>query len=138
MARPKSRVSNVRLAGPLAPFADAYTAKLRAQAYTPLTIVNQLRQVARLSCWLDASGLTVPGLTDEVIDEFLAFQRAGCRDRGSWSRPGLLCLLEVLREQGVLAATESPPPSPAQVLMSRFERYLLCERGLSLAPCAAM
>ena len=100
MARPKSRVSNVRLTGPLAPFADAYTAKLREQAHTPLTIVNQLRQVARLSCWLEASGLAAAELTGERVDEFLGFQRAGGHDRGSWSRPGLVCSLDVSGELG--------------------------------------
>jgi hypothetical protein len=132
MARPKSRVSNVRLTGPLAPFADVYTAKLREQAHTPLTIVDQLRQVARLSCWLEGSGLTAAELTGERVDEFLAFQRAGGRDRGSWSRLGLVYLLDVFGRAGD-AAAEAPARAgtPTEMVLASFERYLLSERCLS-------
>ena len=61
MARPSSRVSRVLMTGPLAPFADAYAAELSERGYTPLSIVNELRQVGRLSGWLEASGLAVGG-----------------------------------------------------------------------------
>jgi integrase/recombinase XerD len=57
MARPASRVSRVLMTGPLAPFAEPYRLELKERGYTPLTTVNQLRQVARLSRWLEASGL---------------------------------------------------------------------------------
>ena len=40
--------------GPLAPFADAYRAELGQRGYTPLSTVNELRQVGRLSLWLEA------------------------------------------------------------------------------------
>ena len=133
MARPASRVSSVLMTGPLAPFAVAYGLALKKRGYTPLTTVNQLRQVARLSRWLEGSGLTVAELTDERVDEFLAFQRAGGRHRASWSRPGLLCLLDVLGGLGVLAAQESARAgSPTDVLLASFERYLLTERGLAV------
>jgi len=58
MSRPASRVCRVVVTGPLAPFADAYRADLRRRGYSALTTVNELRQVARLSRWLEASGLT--------------------------------------------------------------------------------
>ena len=54
MAAPASRVSRVLMTGPLAPFADAYKASLRERGYTPLTTVNELRQMASLSRWLQA------------------------------------------------------------------------------------
>lgn len=132
MGRPRSRISRVRVSGSLAPFADAYGLALEQRGYTPLTAVNQLRQVARLSRWLDASGLSVSELDGERVEEFLVFQRAGGRDRGSWSRPGLLCLLDVLRGLGVLAP-EAPAraASPTEVLLAVFERHLLAERGLA-------
>lgn len=70
MAGPTSRISNVCVMGPLAPFADAYRAKLGEQEYTPLTVVNQLRQLAGLSRWLETNrvrdggsfGVTAPDL----------------------------------------------------------------------------
>ena len=45
MASPTGRVSRVVVAGPLAPFVDAYEAELRGRGYTPRTTVNQVRQV---------------------------------------------------------------------------------------------
>jgi integrase/recombinase XerD len=132
MAGPASRVSRVVMRGPLAPFAGVYELELRSRRYTPLTVVNQLRQVARLSRWLETNGLTVAGLSRERVEEFLAFQRASGRYRAQWSRPGLLCLLDVLRSFGVVAAEEWPSTSsPTEELLARFEHYPLAERGLA-------
>src|SRR5438874_306560 len=124
MAGPSSRVCRVLMSGPLAPFADAYAAELTGRGYTPLTSVNQLRQVARLSRWLGAVGLSAADLRGERVEEFLAWQRAAghCSQQ---SRPGLSCLLEVLHGLGVLA----PEPlgracSSRDLLLASFERYL--------------
>jgi site-specific recombinase XerD len=76
--------------------------------------------------------LTVAELSVERVEEFLAFQRSTGRSRSQWSRPGLLCLLDVLGELGVVAAEEpSPPASPTEVVLGAFERHLLSERGLA-------
>ena len=132
MARPTSRVSRVLMTGPLAPFEDAYRAELRERGYTPSSAVNELRQVARFSRWLEQDGLTVAEVSDVRVEEFLAWQRASGCDRHSWSRPGLGCLLDVLRGLGVLAAEEpAAASSPTEVLLAGFERYLLAERGLA-------
>jgi integrase/recombinase XerD len=132
MARPSSRVCRVLMAGPLAPFAEAYAAELRARGYTPLTTVNELRQVGRLSRWLESRGLSAADLSVERVGQFLIWQRAGGRHRGEWSRPGLLCLLEVLDGLGVLAG-EKPAlaSSPIDLLLVSFGRYLVSERGLA-------
>jgi len=132
MAGPASRVSRVLMTGPLAPFADAYAAGLRERGYTPLTRGNQLRQVGRLSGWLEASGLSAAGLSGERVEQFLVWQRAGGRHRCQWSRPGLVCLVEVLRGLGVLAAEQpASASSPTDLLLASFERYLLAERALA-------
>jgi integrase/recombinase XerD len=132
MGRPASRVCRVLMAGPLAPFAKEYSAELRGRGYTPLTTVNQLRQVARLSCWLQAGGLSAADLTRERVGEFLVWQRASGCPSSVVSRPGLVCLWEVLDGLGVLA---SEPPalegSTLDLLLSSFERYLMSERGLA-------
>jgi integrase/recombinase XerD len=120
------------MTGPLAPFADAYGLELKKRGYTRRTSVNELRQVARLSRWLDSTGLTVAELSEERVDEFLALQRAGGCHRSGWSRPGLLCLLDVLRGMGLVAADEPVPAgSSTEVLLGAFERFLLTERGLA-------
>jgi len=72
-------VSVVR--GPLAPFAEDFRSGLLERGYAPLSIVNQLRQVARLSCWLGERGLGAADVSEGRISEFLAFQRAGGRYR---------------------------------------------------------
>jgi hypothetical protein len=71
-------------------------------------------------------------VSDVRVEEFLAWQRASRCDRHSLSRPGLRCLLDVLRRLGVLAAEEpAAASSPTDVLLAGFERYLLAERGLA-------
>lgn len=132
MGRPTSRVSRVLMTGPLAPFAEAYELELRERGYTQRTAVGQLRQVGRLSRWLEASGLTAAELRVERVEEFLVFQRSTGRFGSQWSRPGLLCLLDVLRAEGVLTAAEpAVPASPKELLLASFERHLLVERGLA-------
>lgn len=132
MARATSRVSKVLMTGPLAPLADAYALELKQRGYTSLTSVNQLRQVARLSTWLELRGLGVAELTGECLEEFLACQRAVGRHRAQWSRPGLLCLLDVLRRLGFAAEEPVRVGSPTDVLLDSFEHYLLAERGLAV------
>jgi hypothetical protein len=131
MGRPTSRVTKVGVSGPLAGFADAYAVELRRRGYTLLTSVNELRQVGRFSRWLEAGGLSAADVSGALVEEFLVWQRAGGRHRGEWSRPGLLCLLDVLRGLGVLADAPSALNSPTDLLLSRFGRYLLTERGLT-------
>jgi site-specific recombinase XerD len=76
--------------------------------------------------------LTVAEVSDVRVEEFLEWQRAGGCHRHMWSRPGLRCLLDVLRGLGVLAAGEpAVASSSTDVLLARFERYLLAERGLA-------
>ena len=80
MSRPASRVCRVVVTGPLAPFADAYGAELRRRGYTALTTVNELRQVARLSRWLEAGGLT-SGEQDRDWSEECRGQGEGYEER---------------------------------------------------------
>ena len=131
MARPVSRVSRVLMTGPLAPFADAYCEKLKERRYTRLSAVNLQRQMVQMSRWLDVEGLGVEQLSETRIELFLSFQRGSGRERSALSRPGLLCLLELLRELGVAPGVVQPTPSPTEVLMGSFQRYLQSERGLS-------
>jgi integrase/recombinase XerD len=127
-----ARVSRVLMTGPVAPFAGAYRAELLERGYAPLSVVNALRQAARFSGWLEADGLRVAEVSQARVEEFFQWQRVNWRHRHSWSRPGLRCLLDVLRGLGVVAAEEPvAPSSPTDVLLARFERYLLAERGLA-------
>jgi site-specific recombinase XerD len=104
---------------------------LEERSYTRLSAVNLRRQAAQLSRWLETQRLAVDELGEVLVEAFLADQRARGRDRSSLSRPGLLCLLELLRDLGVVPAPVRPAPSPTEALMESFERFLLSERGLS-------
>jgi site-specific recombinase XerD len=132
MVRSKSRVSGVVVSGPLSPFVDAFRAELLGCGYTVRSVVPQLRQVGRLSRWLQAQGLTAAELSERRLEEFLAVQRTDRRHRSGWSRSGLLCLLETLRACGVVSVDTTPPTtSEVELLLCSFERYLLSERGLA-------
>ena len=132
VARPSSRVSRVLVTGPLAPFVEAYSVELRRRGYTERSAVGALRQVGRLSCWLEASGLSATELSRERVEQFLAWQRGQGRHRCQWSRPGLVCLLEVLDGLGGRRVeTPAPMRSANDVLLASFERYLVSERGLA-------
>jgi integrase/recombinase XerD len=135
MAKPASRVSGVVMTGPLAPFEAAYKSRLQERCYTPLTMVNQLRQVTRLSRWLEANGLTAAELTGGRVEEFLAVQRSDGRHRGQRSRPGLLCMLDVLRGLGEVPGAE---PTRVGSPLAAFHRYLLSERALATGTPAGM
>lgn len=132
MVTPRRRVERVVVVGPLAPFVDAYRAELEERGYASWTTAIALRQMARLSRWLAADGLTVADLDRGRVEQFLVWRRAaGGYKTVSWSRAGLVCLLDVLRGLGVAAEEPEQPGSPTDVLLARFERYLLGERGLA-------
>lgn len=133
MSRPASRVTRAVVRGPLAPFVEAYRAELRRRGYTALTTVNELRQMAGLSRWLEVGGLTAGDLSSARVEEFLAVQRAAGR-RGACSWLALTCLLDVLGDLGVLTADDDVPVGSAdELLLAAFERYLVGERGLGAA-----
>ena len=132
MVKARSRVSGVVLAGPLAPFVDAFRAELRARGYTPRSVVPQVRQVVRFSRWLEGQDVTAAQVDERRVEEFLAAQRSAGRYTSQWSRVGLQCLLHVLREQGAApVCSPAGPGSATDMLLGSFERYLRDERGLA-------
>ncbi len=76
MTRPVSRVAQVRVPGPLAPFEAVLREVLSAAGYTPLSAVTQLRLMVHLSRWLDGRGLSAVDLSDERVEQYLAERRA--------------------------------------------------------------
>lgn len=136
MARPTSNVTRVEVEGPLAPFAATYRSRLQESGYAALTIVNELRQVAHLSRWMQSAGLAAADLTAEHIEQFLAPRRAAKGHRAC-SFQGLVPLLGVLIELGVSSEGAACPPSSSarEATLAEFHAYLLAERGL--AACTA-
>jgi integrase/recombinase XerD len=137
MGRPVSKVTRAPVAGPLAPFAAALRARLRASGYTPLSTVNVMRLMAHLSRWLTANGLGAADLTRGQVERYVAARRAEGRTSGLSPR-SLEQILDVLTEAGCLAA--EPPAGPVsddERLLAGFERHLLCERALTSSTAAA-
>ena len=140
MGRPKSRVSKVRVVGPLAPSVTEFEDRLRAIGYTALSSVVHLRLLAHLNRWLDARQFGVCELTDEVVEELFAARRAsGCT--GMLTRRSLTPLLDLLDEQEVLpAARLVSPGSRVEVLLASFHLIATCckSEGLPRLPHAPM
>ncbi len=137
MPRPKSKVTRAVVEGPLAQFAGVYRSRLEVLGYTPLTIVNELRQVAHLSRWMLAGHLAASDLTTVRIEEFLVVRRAS-RGNRNCSLRGLAVLLAVLVEQGVVTeSSASAASSDRERVLVKFHTFLLGERGLAAGTVGA-
>jgi len=123
-------LDGVRLAGPLAPYAEGFAGELARLGFTALSARDQLRLAAHLSRWLAGPGLGTADLTAAVVAEFLAARRAA--GYTAYRTPKALApLLAYLRGLGVAPLEEAiAPAAPAEVLAERFRGYLLAERGL--------
>jgi site-specific recombinase XerD len=137
MGRPTSRVTKVRITGPLAPFAAGFRARLRESGYTPLSVVNVMRLMAHLSRWLDANGLGVADLTSEQVERYAAARRAEGRTSARLPR-SVAPVLAMLAGAGALVPqAPAVPLSDQERLLAAFERHLLCERALAASTAAA-
>ncbi len=126
MSRSNSKAAAVVVRGPFGPFATAYGAELRELGYTPLGVVKQLRQLARLSRWLEQAGMGAADLSDDALERFVA---AGL-GLGTASTPGLAALLVVVRRAGIAAEAAQVSDAVDDGLLVSFRRHLLAERGI--------
>ena len=106
MGKPKSRVCNAFVPGPLEQYAPGFRSWLLDKGYTPLGTVPKLQLMAHVSRWLEREGLTVSGLTGQEAGRFLAARHAA-GTRWPKSLAGLRPLLDYLGGLGVL-----PPDHP--------------------------
>src|ERR1039458_2775452 len=105
MARRKGRVTpGTVVAGPLAPFAEDYEAKLRTRGYSSRSVICELKHLARLSRWMEERRLVAADMSKQRLEEFLG-EVPRRRDGGrGCSRRALAQALEVLDEHGGRAA----------------------------------
>jgi integrase/recombinase XerD len=137
MGRPASKVTRVRVTGPLAVFAPMLKARLRERGYTPLSTVIVMRLVAHLSRWLDANALGVGDLTGEQVERYVAARRVEGRT-SALSPHSLDSILAMLADAGALVPeTVAVPATGQEALLSDFRRHLLGERALAAATAAA-
>lgn len=122
--------SRVRVTGPLAPYAQRFAQELLAKGYSDLSVADQLRLMAHASRWMDRHGLGAVVLSDEQLRIYCDDRREqGCTARlspGGWG-----CLQSILRQEGLPAQPPvETPVSACGKLLSRYETYLVNERGL--------
>jgi integrase/recombinase XerD len=123
--------SRVRLSGPLREFGPGFVGELERLGYSPVGATLQVRLMARVSSWMQAESLVAGGLSDEVVERFLAERRAGGH-RDYVTTRAMAPLLAYLRGLGVVApASPSRLFTRAEMLGERFRRYLIVERGLA-------
>jgi integrase/recombinase XerD len=131
MGRPTGKVDRVVVAGPLAPFAEGFKARLEELGYTPLSTVTWMRLMVHLSRWLGARGLMAADLSSQRVEQYLHERQAGGYARFLSPR-SVAVLLGFLSSVGVLAPEGSHRPcSESEALLALFRDYLLNERGLA-------
>jgi hypothetical protein len=104
------RKGRVRVAGPLAAFADEFGAELERLGYSRFTVEAQLQLMVHVSGWLEERGLGAGELTAARVEQYLVYRRA-CGHVHRCSPRALAPLLAYLRGLGV-----APPATPALAL----------------------
>ena len=123
------------LHGALAPHMDAYGAHLLHGRYAANTTKKYVAGVAHFAHWVQQCALPVRLLDEREVERFLGNHLPRC----DCSRPVLLehrdlraalgHLLEVLREQGAIAAS-APPAGYIEDELRRYDEYMRNARGL--------
>jgi integrase/recombinase XerD len=96
-------VSEVRVRGPLAAYAEGFGEFLAGQGYAAGSVGLQMHLVSQLSRWLDAEGLDVSELSEVVAERFVALRRARVQ-RLFRSRDALEPVIGYLRGVGAVPA----------------------------------
>ena len=115
--------------GPLAELMPGFAERLAALGYFRSAARARLRMVAELDCWLAEEDVELGDLVTVLVEPFLERrQEAGVRLR---TGRALIALVEYLQEIGRLGDLQPVVAmGPAEVLVERYRRYLLHERGL--------
>ena len=134
MGRPTSKVDKVVVAGPLAPLAAGFKARLEELGYTPLSTVTWMRLMVHLSRWLGARGLTAADLSSRRVEQYLRERRAGGY-AGFLSPRSMAVLLGYLSSMGVLTPEDPPRPcSESEALLARSGTTCSGNEGWRRAP----
>ena len=121
-----------RKPGAMGPFVEDYRSWLERAGYTPGSARGKLRELGHLGRWMSKRGLAVEVLDEARLEEFLT----DLRSQGHCRVPTLVSfvlLLEMLREQQVVAEKVAPEPSVLDVLIDRYRDWMVEDRGLAAA-----
>lgn len=123
-------MARLEVVGPLAPHVEGYREAMRQRGHTPLTIKNLVQVFAKFDAWLLSEGVGCEGLTVETVERFGRW-RQGRGEKAYITVRGLDPLIGFLRSVGAAPVPVPPERSaPAEVLLDRYRRFLIDERGL--------
>jgi len=118
-----------RKPGRMGPYVEGFRGSLLASGYSPGSVRHMLKDMGGLGRWMVREDVAAGDLSPTVIGEFLRDLRA----QGKRRVPGVRSfnpLLDYLRCEGVLAEPDAPP-SPVEILMADYGRWLVVDRGLA-------
>jgi integrase len=125
------------LDGPLAAHIEAYTANLERGSYSRQTSLSHSEALAHFAHWMARCSLTADQLDEDCVNQFLEFHLPSCDCHCSalrnhdQLRAGLGLLLEVLRDQRVIAEL-LPPNGPIAEELNRYDAHMRDARGLAV------
>lgn len=119
--------------GPLVPHIDAYLALLHGEGYKRRVIGSNAQVIAKFSRWMKANHISLADLVDEHAARFLARLAQKNRSNRGYCGAirrfvGFLRTLGVIGERALL-----PEPTPVQIVLAAYGRYLSQDRALSRA-----
>jgi integrase len=119
----------------IAPHAKAFAAHLERGRYAANTTGNYLGSIAHLARWMTYSGLPVQRLDESAVEQFLGkhLPRCDCPKPVMRVHDDLRAacnhLLNILREQGVIAEREAPT-DPVAAELRCYDGHMRDVRGL--------
>lgn len=126
----------VGVGGPLGCLAEGFQIQLRRRGYKPGAASRQLGLLGEMSRWLDDEGVAPGELTTQRLAGFVGARRREGEARFV-SLMGMATLVGYLRDAGVIPAPSRPVPvGPVEVLLERYYRFLVEDRGLASAVVA--
>jgi len=127
-----TKVFEIQVEGPLAPFAAGLEEALVAQGYSKNWALELMALTGEVSHWLQGRGLGVKDLSEEVIGQFFAEREPG-RSRCRTVR-SMRSITAQLRFLGVLVAHRTFGVGRTDVeeeLLDSYRRWCVSQRGLT-------
>ena len=116
--------------GPLEPYVAGFAEGLLRQGYSRSSAEQHVCFVAHLDRWMRVARVGVGGLSEPVIERYLAGRRAAGYVEYR-SLKAMRPLLDYLAPLGVLPGPAEVRPDAVEELLGRYRGYLLVERGLT-------
>ena len=129
MSRPSGRG---HVDGPLGQYGERFRAWLLGRGYTWGSAAHQVRVMAYASRWLRAHDRGPADLTPAAVAQLVRDRRAGGYVNYCSSR-AFAPMLEYLDGLGVLAAEVPAAATAAELVVHRYQGYLVNERGLAVS-----